>query len=167
MFVEQLKIIDEYYSRTADRLKAVSELLKSCKNLQHRCSCPECYREFSSDERKQLANELPILQARYDELSAKVNKEWEDSEPAREEARKKYVKELEATRRSVDEYVETHKTAFKKVIHNFRYNEPIGLPDISVDEQKLWNKAIEEFVGNSKAYDDITFNIDEIQYDLG
>lgn len=154
-YVEQLPLVDA-------KIRMVNHFLDSLKQLKDRSNCPLCRNEIS---RKEVDNEIMLLSTKLKEYEGEYKKQIEENKPIVEKKRLERQKNEEMENKLVNEYIEKNASVFRKIIREFRKDdESFRLPNIPDKDKRIWNKAIDKFIGNSKAYDDLDEH--DFQYDI-
>jgi len=152
MYIEDLKYIDQL-PKIESKIQAVFQIIEILNKLRNRSECPFCRNCL---DKKLVDHELEVFNEKLKEFHLQSMKESIERQPFIEEQNRKRIAAEEKEKKDILAYMEANKSKFRKAIKDSRAGkEGDLLPNIPDNEKRLWNKAIDKFVGNSTSYDDI------------
>lgn len=142
MNLEQIEIEELYKKRNIllDKRSYYREKLKNYKTLQYRSKCPCCEQKTSRDYFK---NKIPKTEKKFQELLNEINiivpkiKELEKIVKIYTENKNK------EHRKQVSDYIQKNKNKLNKCIRDYNNGLEQYLPNIPINEKKIWNEAME------------------------
>ena len=162
-----IESINKFSSSLDEKRRSLRGIIDQVTTVQGHCDCPLCERPFTDQERKAMNELYDLAFAALREIDAEIETKRVADAPHIEAERVKRQAADKAEKAMIGEYIIGHDKVFAKIVRDWRKNGTVTLPGIEWEhEQKIWNKAIEKWAGDSPSRNDVSDNIYEFQFEV-
>ena len=162
-----IESINKYSSSLDEKRRSLRGIIDQVTTVQGHCDCPLCERPFTEQERKAINELYDLAFVALREIDAEIEAKRAADAPRLEAERRKREAERDEFKEIVERYIETNRKDFARIVRSWRKDGTIVLPSIgTVDGRRIWNTAIERWAGESSSRDDVSYNIDDFQFEV-